>query len=238
MKKLGIFSRFLKKNIGSVFLALTAFYFGAQNYYIVDRVEQNILHRHQIYAENSHTGSLKIEDVENDEGQLEKKVKNMETGNFLYTLNIDGLPDDNNIIYQGLDRRVNSSDENELKQMYRHTIDLESLLADKLYKGMPVNKKSIDPLKLNVNIITNYNGELEAVLEYGGRSVILTKSDFDYLAENSRKIVQEAGLNPEQTSREEDADPNKSESGSNTLWYLGLAGVLGIAARVYKKINA
>ncbi len=238
MKKLGIFSRFLKKNIGSVFLALTAFYFGAQNYYIIDRVEQNLLHRHQVYVGNSHTGSLKIEDVENDDGQLEKKVKNMETGNFLYTINIDGLPADNDIVYQGLDRRVDSSDEIELKQMYRRTIDLESLLADKLYKGIPVDKKSVDPMKLNVNIITNYNGELEAVLEYGGRSVILTKSDFDYLAENSRKIAQEAGLNPEQTTSEEAAGPNKSESGSNTLWYLGLAGVLGIAAKAYRKIKA
>ena len=228
---------FLKNNVGSIFLALTAFYLGAQNSHIVDKIERSILYRHQSYAENSHAGSLKIEDVENNQGQLEKKVKNMETGDFLYTISADGLPADNDFIYKNLGKRAESCKEDVLKQMYCSARELENIIKEKLYREMPVDEEGINPLKLDLDIIANDKGKLDAVLQYGSKSIILTKKDFEYLVKHGRQPMSETGSNPKQAAKAGDM-PSSEKSGSHALWYLGAVGVLAAVGKIYAKFKS
>lgn len=145
MGKLKFLWPLLKANIGLATLIIT-FYVGAQNHHLIDRIEHNLFRRHLTYTSQSHRGSLEVEDVENDNGQLEKRLVNLETGNALYTLCTDGFPP-TGVIYQGLRARAQSVSHNELQIMHEKTQNLGSLLNDKLNQAQALQNPEKTPEK-------------------------------------------------------------------------------------------
>ncbi|MBW2980484.1 hypothetical protein KY360_03645 [Candidatus Woesearchaeota archaeon] len=229
--------RTLSKILGPIGLGATAFYLGTQNAHVASRVEHNLLRSHLEYAAESHRGSLAVEDVENDNGLLEKRLRNLDTGDFIYTVRTDCLPD-NDFVYNGLTARVESSSPEELRDMHERARQLEGLVEARLYSGMPVNKESVNPLKLGVHVRSNVDGQLEAVLKYGDRAVILARDDFDYLARNGTQLAQEASLVPVQAATpgcQADVGQAPPSSGATTYLCLGVLGILAVASVAYKR---
>lgn len=226
--------RALAKVLGPVGIGATAFYMGTQNSHVVDKLEHNLLRSHMEYAEASHRGSLGVVEVENDNGQLEKRLKNQDTGDIIYTIRADCLPD-NDFIYQGLAARAESSSPTELREMREHARYLEALIEGELYKGVPVEEGAVNPLKLRVHTRENVDGELEAVLCYGDRAVPLTRKDFDYLARNCTQLASEIGLSPRavhvsrpSVTPQVSAGADPGGSGTSYLTY-GVLGALSLA---------
>lgn len=229
--------RAIAKLLGPVGLGATAFYLGTQNSHVMEKAEHNLLRSHMEYAADAHRGSLGIEEVENNNGKLEKKLKNLDTGDFIYSIKADCLPD-TYFVFNGLAGRAKSSGPKELRQIREYTGRLESLIEDRLYSGVPISKDSVNPLKLKVHVRENIEGELETVLNYGERSLVLKKQDFDYLARSAKPLAQQAGFKtvptPDVATQASGSVP-KDESGGSTFLYLGIVGLLAVAAIAYRK---
>ncbi|MCH6575766.1 MAG: chorismate-binding protein, partial [Bacteroidetes bacterium] len=111
-------------------------------------------------------------DIRVDTSPQIKKLKNVQTDNFIYTIQADYLPD-NEFIYRGLTKRVETADQLRLPYLHEDTQKLENLIQNKLFDTVPFNEKGVK--QLNLTIQPNKDGKLEAVLEYNKRSIILTK---------------------------------------------------------------
>lgn len=242
MGKLKFLWPLIKANV-SIGVAITAFYLGAHNYHLVDRIQHNLFRKHLEYAQYSHSGSLKVDEIENSQGKLEKKLRNLETDEFLYTIRPDCLPD-NDFVYKGLEKRIESYDDGELAELYRKSTRLKNLLRDRLYGKMAVSEKSINPLKLGVIIQVTEKGKLEALLQYGHRVVKLTEKDFGYLADGNNQFKQDHELSSQDKTKMIQADnpgsvvvQSQQQLGANNYMYLGIIGLLGIAGWAYRGRN-
>ncbi len=129
--RVNFLSTLITTHLGAGAIAV-ALYLGAQYHCQINTIEHNLLRRHMEYTQYSHRGSLGIVDIENNQGKLEKKLKNMETGEFVYTLRPDCLPD-NDSIYQGLQNRIASSDYKGAKEMAEDLKKLQLALRHKRY---------------------------------------------------------------------------------------------------------
>ena len=78
----------------NIFSLLAAFYIGSQSHYLVNRVENSLLYKNVPYSSDSYTGILEIDQVINEQGELEQRLKNSDTGKYYYTIGPDLMPDD------------------------------------------------------------------------------------------------------------------------------------------------
>jgi len=110
MGKLQTYMPVLKAKITIMILG-TAFYLGAQFHDTVERVENYIFRGDVPYAALSHSGSLDIEDQENEKGELEKKLVNLGTDETIFTIQKDYLPSTEYILPVLAQRAENSPQE-------------------------------------------------------------------------------------------------------------------------------
>jgi hypothetical protein len=120
------------KGMGLVGVAVGSFYLGTQYHHRIERMEHGLFSSHLEFSPTSHRGSLGFVDVENDQGQLEKHLKNLETGDTIYAIRPDCLPN-NEFVYKGLQGRVESANRAELKGMYEYAAGLEEQIEGRLY---------------------------------------------------------------------------------------------------------
>lgn len=133
----------------SILALLTAFYMGAENSHIIKRAEKNLLYDNVQYSQNSHKGQLSINEVINDKGELELKLRNDDLEKNIYTFKDDYLPD-NSYILSTLETRLINTDSNLIRGIHR----LDSLI------NIHEQKKE----KNNINNIYWYLGALATSL--------------------------------------------------------------------------
>ena len=206
--------------LGTVGIFAGGLLMGMQYKSEVNKTKNEVLGRE--YAEHSTKSPVELIDEENSRGFMEKHLKNPSTGEVLYTLSPDYLPDSNEFIHKALCERIKEdSSRKELQQLYTNTRELEKKIIEELYSSKPVSRESANPLKIQVVARENDDGEIEAVLKYKENSVVLSRKEVDDITKYGKHI----------------ADPEKEEKGGKGYLYLGLTAILTAAGAGYRKLR-
>lgn len=229
----------IKAKLGLLAL-ITSFYFGAQHHHLVDRIEHNLFRRHLSYAAQSHRGSLSVINYENSQGQLEKKLKNDETGELMYTLRPDCLPD-NDFIYHGLEQRMELASPDDLGRMYAQARMLSGRVKERLFAGIPVSPGSIDPSQLDLPLQVNEDGQIIAAPKYGDRIFQLSQENIACLEQGSSIHAQNNETQAMQPAIAQPVEPQiavkETQQGSagTIIYAAAILGIIGAGIAYLRK---